>query len=37
MKRKNKIDSEKFIDLAYIVLILSLMGGSLTFVLKHFS
>lgn len=35
MKRKNKMDEEKFIDLAYIVLTLSLMGGFLTVVLKH--
>ena len=37
MKRKNKIDEEKFVDLAYIVLTLSLMGGFLTLVLKHFT
>lgn len=35
MKRKNKMNEEKFIDLAYIVLTLSLMGGFLTLVLKH--
>ncbi len=37
MKRKNKIDEEKFVDLAYIVLTLSLMGGFLTLVFKHFT
>jgi|13_taG_2_1085334.scaffolds.fasta_scaffold00697_31 hypothetical protein len=36
MKRKNKINSEKFIDLAYIVLLLSVMIGSLKVVLNHF-
>ncbi len=35
MNRKKRINSEKFIDLAYIVLTLSLMGGFLTLVLKH--
>ena len=35
MKRKNKMNEEKFIDLVYIVLTLSLIGGFLTLVLKR--
>jgi len=36
MKRKEKINSEKFINLAYIVLLLSIMIGSLKVVLNNF-